>query len=76
MKALLSADQRKQLAKYDSLSKVLGKLKKKEAALREKIEGEKDKDRRRKLMRKLKVVQAQRKKGAKLRREIEKLRDE
>ncbi len=74
MKALLSADQRAQVAKYDSLQKVLNKLEKKEAVLREKRDAEGDKGRRREYLRKLEVVAAQREKGLKLKREIEALR--
>lgn len=76
IKHLLSADKRKQLAKFDSLEKVLRKLKKKEAALREKLDGEKSKDKRRELEKKLEVVAAQRKKGRKLRDKLEKQRSE
>ncbi|MBW2422494.1 MAG: hypothetical protein JRH19_28485 [Deltaproteobacteria bacterium] len=75
MKALLSADQRAQVAKYDSLEKVLNKLEKKEVALCEKLDGEREEGRRRELLRKLDVIEAQRKKGEKLKQEIEKLRD-
>ncbi len=72
---LLSADQRAQIEKYDSLEKVLEKLKKKEVALRQKLEGEEGKREQREIVRKLEVVEAQRKKGVKLRKEIERLRD-
>ncbi len=75
IKALLSADQRAQLAKFDSLEKVLRKLKKKEIALREKLEQENDKELRREIQRKLKVIEAQLKKGTKLKAQIGKLRD-
>ena len=75
MKALLSADKRAQLAKYDSLEKVLEKLETKEATWREKLDGEKDKQRRKEILRKLEVIEAQRKKGERLRQEIERLRD-
>jgi hypothetical protein len=74
IRALLSADQRAQLAKYDSLENVLSKLDAKEAAFREKLEGEKDKKQRRELLRKLEVIEAQRTKGEKLRKELEELR--
>jgi hypothetical protein len=75
IKALLSADQRAQLAKYDSLEKVLGKLATKESALREKLGEEKDEERRGEILRKIEVIEAQRQKGAKLKQDIEKLRD-
>ncbi len=76
IKALLSAKKRKQLAEYESLLKVLRKLKKKQATLSAKLKGEEDKEKRREIQRKLKVVEAQRKKGLELKRELEKLRDE
>jgi hypothetical protein len=75
IKALLDADQRAQLAKYDSLEKVLQKLEEKESAFREKLGEEKDKERRGEILRKLEVLEAQRKKGVRLKEEIEKLRD-
>ena len=74
IKELLSADQRAQLAKYDSLEKVLQKLDAKEESFREKLRTEDDDGRRKEIRRKLKVIEAQRKKGAKLKKEIEKLR--
>jgi hypothetical protein len=74
MKSLLSADRRAQLAKYDSLEKVLGELDAKESAFREKLDGEKDEEKRRELLRKLEVIEAQRTKGEKLRKELEELR--
>ncbi len=75
MKALLSADQRAQMTKYNSLERVLEKLEGKEVALREKLEDEEDKGQRREILRKLDVVEAQRKKGRKLKKELEELRD-
>ena len=75
MKSLLSADQRAQLAKYDSLQKVLGKLEEKGESLREKLTGEEDEERKREILGKLEVIEAQRKKGLQLKKEIEKLRD-
>ncbi len=74
IKALLSADQRAQLAKYDSLEEVLTKLMAKEEAFREKLDGEEDKERRREILRKLEVIEAQRKKGDILKQEIKALR--
>jgi hypothetical protein len=76
IKELLSAKRRAQLAQYDSLVKVLHKLDKKEAALRESLKEEKDKKRSRELQHKIDVIEAQRKKGDKLRRKLEKLRDD
>jgi hypothetical protein len=73
MKALLSADQRKQIAKYESLEKVLGKLETKEVALRGKLNVEDDEERREELVRKIEVIEAQRKKGAELKKELDAL---
>ena len=75
VKELLSADRRAQLAKYDSLKKVLKKLEAKEVALRDRLDGEEEDQRRREILRKLEVIEAQRKKGARLKKEIEKLRE-
>jgi hypothetical protein len=75
VKALLSADQRAQIAKYDSLEKVLKKLRMKEVAMRKKLEQEEDQERRREILRKLDVVEAQRKKGIELEKEIKALRE-
>ena len=70
MRALLSADRRAQLAKFDSLEEVLLKLERKEVALREKLKAAEDEERRREILRKLEVIEAQRKKGEKLKAEI------
>ena len=75
IKALLDADQRAQIAKYDSLEKVLGKLEVKESGFREKLSEENDEERRKEILRKLEVIEAQRKKGVQLKQEIEQLRD-
>jgi hypothetical protein len=75
IKALLDADQRAQLAKYDSLEKVLQKLEEKELTFREKLDAEKDKERRSEILRKLEVLEAQHQKGVRLKEEIETLRD-
>ncbi|MCP3986269.1 MAG: hypothetical protein GY723_17965 [bacterium] len=76
MKSFLSADQRAQIAKIDSLEKILKKLEKKELGLREKLEGEGDKGQHREILRKLEVIAAQRKKGEGLRQELEPLREQ
>ena len=75
MTALLSADRRAQIAKYDSLEKVLGKLQLKEQAFREKLESEDDEERRGEILRKLEVLGLQRKKGLELKKELEDLRE-
>ncbi len=74
VKQLLRADQYAQIKKYASLQEVLKKLEKKEAVLREKLEKEDGKARRREILRKLKVVEAQRKKGLALKKELKPLR--
>jgi hypothetical protein len=71
IKALLSKDRRAQVAKYESLEKILKKIEAKEEAFRKKLDAEKDKDRRKEIRRKLEVLAAQREKGTQLRREIE-----
>lgn len=75
IQALLSADRREQLAKADSLEKVLKKLEKKAETLREKMEMEEAGERRQELARKIEVVEAQRMKGETLLKELEPLRD-
>ena len=71
VKAFLSADRRAQLAKADSLEKILEKLERKAASLREKLDAENDEKERSELLRKLEVIEAQRVKGEKLGRELE-----
>lgn len=71
VKAFLSADRRAQMAKADSLEKIMQKLERKAASLREKLDAEKDETKRFELFRKLDVVDAQRVKGEKLSRELE-----
>lgn len=75
IKAFLSSDRRAQVAKVDSLEKILKKLEKKKVALRDKLDGEKEEAQRRELLRKLEVVDAQHKKGAKLAKKLKALRD-
>jgi hypothetical protein len=75
IKAILSADRRAQLAKADSLEKILEKLEKKAVTLREKLDGDEDEERRRELVQKLEVVEAQREKGEKLKAELGALGD-
>lgn len=70
VQALLNADRRAQLAKSDSLEKVLKKLEVKDATLRERLKDEQDDEQRCKTLRKLKVIEAQRKKGEKLQHEL------
>ncbi len=71
MKGLLSAKRRKQIAEYESLEKVLGKLETKKAKLRAKLGEEADDERRKELVRKIEVIGAQRKKGLELKKAID-----
>lgn len=75
IRAFLSADERAQVAKFESLEKILEKLEVKERALREKLVGETEKEKRKEITRKLEVIAAQRKKGEVLRKELAALRD-
>ncbi|MBW2396626.1 MAG: hypothetical protein JRG95_20430 [Deltaproteobacteria bacterium] len=75
IRELLNAERRAQIAKYESLEEVLQKLQTKEVELRAKLEEAAGKGRRREILRKLEVVEAQRKKGEKLKKEIKDLRD-
>ena len=72
----LDADQREQLAQYDSIKKVLKKLKSKRNQLREKIELIEDDEERQQIQNKLDIVNAQRKKGVKLLKELKLIRRE
>ncbi len=62
----LNADRRAQLAKVESLKKVLRNLAAKEKALKRKLAEEENADRRSVLDRKIKVIRAQREKGVEL----------
>ena len=75
IRELLNAKRRAQIAKYDSLEEVLQKLQTKEVELRAKLDEADGKGRRREILRKLEVVEAQRRKGEKLKKEIKDLRD-
>lgn len=72
----LDADQREQLAQYDSIKKVLKKLKEKRNRLKEKIKLADNVEERKKLQSKLDIVNAQRKKGVKLMKELKQIRKE
>lgn len=75
MKGLLSASRRKQIAKYDSLEKVLEKLEAKDVTFREELAAEVGEERRTKLVHKLEVIEAQREKGMKLKAELDEVRE-
>ena len=63
LKDYLGAERRAQLAKYDSIKRVLKKLKKKENALKDKLKKEHDEKARKRLKKEMDVLSAQRKKG-------------
>ncbi|MBV1882604.1 MAG: hypothetical protein KUG82_13280 [Pseudomonadales bacterium] len=86
MTEYLNSDRRYQLAQYDSIKKVLKKLKSKRNQLREKIafiDNNQDEihkannsDERQKLQSKLDIVNAQRKKGVRLMKELKSIRED
>lgn len=71
----LNAERREQLAKYDSLKHVLKKLKKKETALKDKLNNEDDEETCKQLQREIDVIFAQRKKGIELRKTLKKAKE-
>ena len=70
LKAYLGAEQRAQLAKYDSIKRVLKKLKKKENALKDKLKKEHDEKAHKRLKKEMDVLSAQRKKGVRMLKEL------
>jgi len=70
----LNADRREQEAKYESIKRILKKLKKKENALKEQIKNEKDEEALKQLQKKMDLLNVQRKKGVKLRKELKEAR--
>ncbi|MBL4795578.1 MAG: hypothetical protein JKY24_08795 [Pseudomonadales bacterium] len=71
----LDAEQRDQLNQYDSIKKVLKKLKTKRNRLMDKIELAETDEERKRLQSKLDVVHAQRRKGVKLLKELSLVRN-
>lgn len=70
LKNYLNSERREQLEKYDSLKRVLKKLKKKENALKDKLNNEEDDEICNQLQREIDVIFAQRKKGIELRKTL------
>lgn len=75
LKKYLGIDRRAQLAKYDSIKKVLKKLKKKENALKDKLKKELDEKAHIRLAKEMDVLSAQRKKGLKMLKELKKAKN-
>jgi len=74
LKRYLGAEQRAQLAKYNSIKRVLKKLKKKENALKDKLKKEQDESTLKQLKKEMDVLSAQRKKGVKMLKELKEAR--
>lgn len=70
LKGYLDAEQREQLTKYDSLKRVLEKLRDKEIKLRDKLESEQDEKVRDQIRNKLDVLLTQYQKGIRLQDEL------
>lgn len=70
IKDFASTERREQIKKYDSLKRLMKKLKIKQNALKEKIKDEDNKKLKKTLEEKLAVLKAQRKKGLKLLKEL------
>jgi len=66
LKNYMGAERRAQLAKYDSIKRVLKKLKKKENALKDKLKKEQDESTLKQLKKEMDVLSAQRNKGVKM----------
>jgi len=70
LKNYLDANRRAQIAKYDSIKRVLKKLKKKENALKDMLKKEHNDKARKRLEKEMDVLSAQRKKGVKMLKEL------
>ena len=70
----LSAQQREQLEEYDSIKKVLKRLKQKRDHLRKRLDKSDNPNERKQLQKKLDVLTAQRQKGVKLLKELKAVR--
>ena len=75
LKGHLNAERREQLSKYDSIKKILRKLKKKEIILKEQLNDEDDEEVREQLQKELDVIFAQRQKGVGLKKELKAARE-
>ncbi len=76
LRILLGAERRAQIAKYESIKRVLKKLKKKENALKGKLKNETDEKACKRLKKEMSVISAQRKKGMKMLKELKELKKE
>ena len=70
LKDYMGAKRRAQLARYDSIKRVLKKLKKKENSLKEKLKKEHSDKTTKRLKKEMAVLSAQRKKGMKMLKEL------
>ncbi len=70
IKNFIDTDRREQITKYDSLKRLMKKLKTKQNTLKEKVKNENDKEVKKDLKEKMRVLKAQRKKGLKLLKEL------
>ncbi len=76
LRILLGAERRAQIAKYESIKRVLKKLKKKENALKGKLKNKTDDKTCKQLNKEMSVISAQRKKGMKILKELKELKKE
>ncbi|WP_290704745.1 hypothetical protein [Amphritea sp.] len=70
IKNFIDTDRREQVTKYESLKRLMKKLKTKQNILKEKVKSETDLNAKKNLEEKMKVLKAQRKKGLKLLKEL------
>lgn len=70
LKNYLDADRREQIAEYDSVKRILKKLKKKEKALKEQLKAEQHEEVISQLQREIDVIFAQREKGINLQKSL------
>ena len=70
----IDSERREQLAKYNSIKRVLKKLKKRENDLKEELKNEHDDTACKQLQREIDVIFAQRKKGVELKKTLKKTR--
>lgn len=70
LKNYLDADRREQIAEYDSVKRILKKLKKKESALKEQLKTEQNEEVISQLQREIDVIFAQREKGINLQKSL------
>ncbi|MCW8826319.1 MAG: hypothetical protein OQK78_07830 [Gammaproteobacteria bacterium] len=75
LKKYLGIERRAQIAKYDSIKKILKKLKKKENALKDKLKKEDDEKRLKRLQKEMNILSVQRKKGVKMLKELKVVRN-